>query len=279
MATYAIGDVQGCYTQLRELLDKIGYRDDRDKLWFAGDIVNRGPESLRTLRFIKSLGENAITVLGNHDLHLLAIANGRGKQNKKDTLDDILTAADSENLLDWLVHRPLMHYKEKSNTCLVHAGLYPGWSTQQALSLAREVESVLQGKKSHEFFQHMYGDKPGKWSETLRGWDRLRFITNAFTRMRYIKPNMKLCLKEKGAPGKQKEGVIPWFDFASVNPDLNIVFGHWSTLADPGLEHLYPLDTGCLWGGRLTALKINHKMCKHIRIKCPKTQSIIKPIA
>jgi len=271
MATYAIGDIQGCYTQLRELLDKIGYRDDKDKLWFAGDIVNRGPESLKTLRFIKSLGENAITVLGNHDLHLLAIANGRGKQNRKDTLDDILKASDSDILLDWLIHRPLMHYEEKYNTCMVHAGLYPGWSTQHALDLAHEVETVLQGKKSHEFFQHMYGDKPGKWSEFLRGWDRLRFITNAFTRMRYIKPNMKLCLNEKGAPGKQKPGVIPWFDFTSVNPDLNIVFGHWSTLKDPGLAHLYPLDTGCLWGGRLTALKINHKMSKYIRIQCPDT--------
>lgn len=274
MATYAIGDVQGCYTQLKELLLKLEFKSDKDKLWFAGDIVNRGPDSLKTLRFIKSLEDNAITVLGNHDLHLLAIANGRRKQSKKDTIKSILDAKDSDSLLDWLIHRPLMHYQKKNHVCMVHAGIHPSWSLKQALSCAKEVEDILQGSKSHEFFQHMYGDKPAKWSENLHGWDRLRFITNCFTRMRYIDENFKLRMKEKGAPGKQGRGIHPWFEYQSMDSDLNIVFGHWSTLVDPHLEHLYPLDTGCLWGGKLTALKINQKLKKHVTINCPKSQNI-----
>jgi len=272
MATYAIGDVQGCYTQLKELLQKIEYKSDKDKLWFAGDIVNRGPDSLKTIRFIKSLEDNAITVLGNHDLHLLAIANGRRKQSKKDTLKKILEAKDSDNLLDWLIHRPLMHYQKKNHVCMVHAGIHPDWSLKQALSCAKEIEDILQGPKSHEFFQHMYGDKPAKWSENLHGWDRLRFITNCFTRMRYIDESFKLRMKEKGAPGKQRRGIHPWFEYQSKDSDLNIIFGHWSTLVDPHLEHLYPLDTGCLWGGELTALKVNQKMIKRVSVKCPKSQ-------
>ena len=275
MATYAIGDIQGCYQQLKELLIKIGFKSDKDKLWFAGDIVNRGPDSLKTIRFIKSLEDNAVTVLGNHDLHLLAIANGRKKQSKKDTIKPILDAKDSDKLLDWLLHRPLMHYNETYNVCMVHAGIHPSWSTKQALKYAAEVESVLQGHKSHEFFHHMYGDKPGKWSKNLEGWDRLRFITNTFTRMRYVNDDLRLCLKDKGAPGKQADGIIPWFEPERKDSDLNIVFGHWSTLKDPKIDHLYPLDTGCLWGGKLTALKINNKMKKTISVKCPKTLSII----
>lgn len=274
MATYAIGDVQGCYDQLKLLLTEIDFRSDKDQLWFAGDIVNRGPDSLKTLRFIKSLEDNAVTVLGNHDLHLLAVANGRGKQGRKDTIQDILNASDSDNLLDWLIHQPLMHYQEKNHVCMVHAGIHPDWTLQQALSCAAEVESVLQGHKSHEFFHHMYGDKPSKWSNNLEGWDRLRFITNCFTRMRYIDNKNKLKLGEKGTPGKQRPGIHPWFEFESKTKDLNIIFGHWSTLKDPGLEHLYPLDTGCLWGGKLTALKVNSKMSKRKSVKCPKYQKI-----
>jgi bis(5'-nucleosyl)-tetraphosphatase (symmetrical) len=283
MATYAIGDVQGCYPSLLELLAKIKFRSDKDKLWFAGDIVNRGPDSLQTLRFIKSLGENAICVLGNHDLHLLAVAHGSGKQHKKDTLEDILNASDRLQLLDWLIQRPLMHYKKKHNTCLVHAGVYPAWSTQQALACAHEVEQVLQGRKAHEFFGHMYGNKPSRWNDELGGWERLRFITNCFTRMRYIQDNMKLCLNEKGNPGKQPDGIIPWFDFNSmqqgvnIDRELNIVFGHWSTLKDPEHKHLYPLDTGCLWGGKLTALKIDSEMSKRKSVSCPKWQALIDP--
>ena len=275
MATYAIGDVQGCFKQLQLLLKQINFNPDKDKLWFAGDIVNRGPNSLKTLRFIRDLGDNAITVLGNHDLHLLAIANGRGKQGRKDTIKDILQAPDRELLLDWLKQRPLLHYDEDLDTCLVHAGIYPQWNIEQAVQRAREVESVLRGKKAHEFFHHMYGDKPPRWSDHLKGWDRLRFITNVFTRMRYCDKKGRLSLKEKGAPGNQLKGIRPWFNIKNrQTQETNIIFGHWSTLDDPQIEHLYPLDTGCLWGGKLTALKVNKKMNKRYQLQCPQSQAI-----
>lgn len=275
MATYAIGDVQGCFKQLKLLLEQIKFNPDKDRLWFAGDIVNRGPESLKTLRFIRDLGDNAITVLGNHDLHLLAIANGRGKHGRKDTVKDILRAPDRDQLLDWLIQRPLIHYDESLNTCLVHAGIHPHWNIKQAIQRAGEVESILRGKKSHEFFHRMYGDKPPKWSDQLKGWDRLRFITNVFTRMRYCDKKGRLFLKEKGAPGSQPKGIHPWFKIKDHQCiDTNIIFGHWSTLDDPQIEHLYPLDTGCLWGGKLTALKVNKKLNKRYQLQCPQSQTI-----
>jgi len=277
MSTYAIGDVQGCFTQLKDLLKKLDFKSDKDKLWFAGDIINRGPKSLKTIRFIKSLEENAITVLGNHDLHLLAVANGHRKQGKKDTIQEILDATDSQSILDWLIQRPLLHYQSKHHVCMSHAGLFPDWTIDQALSYASEVEDILTGYKSHEFFHHMYGDKPSKWSTKLSGWDRLRFITNAFTRMRYLRTDMKLSLKEKGAPGKQSDNIKPWFEFNRPDNNLNIVFGHWSTLKNPKIDHLHPLDTGCLWGGELTALKISSKMKKRIILDCPQSKPIIPP--
>jgi len=276
MAIYAIGDIQGCFEQLQALLDKLQFNSDCDTLWFAGDIVNRGPNSLDTLRFIRSLGNKAITVLGNHDLHLLAVANGRGKQGKKDTIKDILDAPDRDELLDWLLHRPLMHYNKKLNICLTHAGIYPSWSINEALQLASEVEAMLQSNKSHEFFHHMYGDKPPLWSNTLKGWDRLRFITNAFTRMRYCDEQGHLSLHDKSTPGTQTDGIHPWFEMKNRNTqDTDIIFGHWSTLNDPDKKHLYPLDTGCLWGGKLTALKIDADLNKRIEIQCPEVQPII----
>jgi len=277
MSTYAIGDVQGCFAQLQELLKKLDFKSDKDKLWFAGDIINRGPDSLKTIRYIKSLEENAITVLGNHDLHLLAISNGHKKQGKKDTIQEVLNAADSQSLLDWLIQRPLFHYQEKHHICMSHAGLFPEWTLNQALKYSAEVQNILTGPKSHEFFKHMYGDKPSKWSESLAGWDRLRFITNAFTRMRYVRNDMKLSLKEKGAPGKQADNIKPWFEFTRAEKNLNIVFGHWSTLENPKIEYLHPLDTGCLWGGKLTALKISSKMKKRISVDCPQSKPIEQP--
>ena len=158
MSTYAIGDVQGCFTQLKELLKKLDFKSDKDKLWFAGDIINRGPDSLKTIRFIKSLEDNAITVLGNHDLHLLAVANGRRKQGKRDTIQEILNEADAQSILDWLIQRPLLHYQEKHHVCMSHAGIFPLWNIEQATSYAVEVQNILTGQKSHEFFHHMYGD-------------------------------------------------------------------------------------------------------------------------
>lgn len=275
MAIYAIGDVQGCYDELQTLLNHIHFNADKDRLWFAGDIINRGPHSLQTLRFIKSLGTNAITVLGNHDLHTLAVANGRGRQGKKDTIKDILEAPDRDQLLDWLIHRPLMHYDQTLNVCLVHAGIHPQWTAEQALQLAEEVEAVLQSDKSHEFFHHMYGDKPPKWSDKLDGWDRLRFITNVFTRMRYCDDKGRLALRDKGAPGNQPPGIIPWFAVRKRKTQNNrIIFGHWSTLPNPNIENLYPLDTGCLWGGKLTAIKVDEAMAEISQIQCPQAQPI-----
>ena len=277
MSTYAIGDVQGCFTQLKDLLKKLDFKSDKDKLWFAGDIVNRGPDSLKTIRFIKSLEDNAITVLGNHDLHLLAIANGHRKQGKRDTIQEIIDAPDSQIILDWLIQRPLFHYQEKHHVCMSHAGIFPEWNIHQALAYSAEVQNILTGHRSHEFFHHMYGDKPAKWSVHLSGWDRLRFITNAFTRMRYVREDMKLSLKEKGAPGKQSDNIKPWFEFKRADDELNIVFGHWSTLKNPNIDHLHPLDTGCLWGGELTALKISSKMKKRVTQNCSQPKPLEKP--
>ncbi|MDH5571768.1 MAG: symmetrical bis(5'-nucleosyl)-tetraphosphatase [Gammaproteobacteria bacterium] len=275
MSIYAIGDVQGCYDELQRLLDKLKFDPTQDKLWFAGDIINRGPKSLKTIRFVKSLGDNATTVLGNHDLHLLAIANGRGKQGKKDTINKILKADDREELLHWLLHRPLMHYDNEHNISLTHAGIYPLWSIDEAISYAAEIESVLRGDKSHEFFHHMYGDKPKGWSNHLKGWDRLRFITNAFTRMRYCDLDGHLLLRDKGKPGNQPDGVIPWFNHPGhTEKDCRVVFGHWSTLANPEIDNLYPIDTGCLWGGKLTALKINRKLGTIKQVDCPQNQPV-----
>lgn len=275
MSIYAIGDVQGCFEELQKLLDKIKFDPAEDSLWFAGDIINRGPQSLQTLRFIKKLGDNAITVLGNHDLHLLAIANGRGQQGRKDTLKNILKADDRDELLDWLLHRPLMHYHEELDIALTHAGIYPLWSIEEALGYASELEAVLQGRKSHEFFQHMYGDKPRGWSNQLKGWSRIRFITNAFTRMRYCDADGHLLLRDKGKPGNQPEGVMPWFQHpAHAGKKTRFIFGHWSTLPNPNIENLYPIDTGCLWGGMLTALKITKKLKKIKQVECPQAQPI-----
>ena len=275
MAIYAIGDIQGCYTQLQKLLNKLEFNPKNDTLWFAGDIINRGPDSLATIRYIKSLGDSAITVLGNHDLHTLAVANGRGKQGRKDTIKDIMEAADRDELLNWLLHRPLLHYDKKHNACMVHAGIYPKWSISDALAYANEVETILQGPKSHEYFHHMYGDKPPKWSGKLKGWDRLRFITNVFTRMRYCDNKMRLTLRDKGSPAKQPPGITPWFSFEERKTrDTKVIFGHWSTLPNPHIENLFPLDTGCLWGGKLSAIKVDGDMTDYIQIDCPQAQPI-----
>lgn len=268
MTTYAIGDIQGCFNQLQELLLKIKFNADKDKLWFAGDIVNRGPDSLKTIRFIKSLEENAITVLGNHDLNLLAVAHGCAKPSKKDTIQAILDASDSDKILNWLQHRPFAHYQKKHHICMIHAAIHPAWSLSQTLTYAAEMETILQGPNAQCFFQNMYGDTPNKWNTELAGWDRLRFITNCFTRLRYMNKNLEFCLNEKDAPGSQAENIHPWYEFDKQDEKLNIIFGHWSTLKNPELKHLHPLDTGCLWGGKLTALKIDRQLNTRIAVDC-----------
>lgn len=261
MTTFAIGDVQGCFQELQELLTTIGFNREQDTLWSVGDLVNRGPDSLAVLRFFKSLGDRAVVVLGNHDLHLLALASGNETYaHKSDTLAAVLAAPDRAELIDWLRHRPLLYHDSNLNFTLVHAGILPQWNLAQAQGYAREAETVLQSVAYSEFLQHIYGSKPKKWSDSLQGWERLRFIVNSFTRMRYCNEEGKLGLKKKGAPSVEmqaEDGFLPWFLHPHrQNRDLRIVFGHWATLGYHAGDGVYALDTGCLWGGALTALRL-----------------------
>jgi len=270
MSIYAIGDIQGCFDDLLRLLDKIKFDQQSDQLWFAGDLVNRGPKSLETLRFIKSLGQSAITVLGNHDLHLLAMANKQRVPRKKDSLDQILDAPDCPELLYWLRHRPLFHFND--DFCLLHAGLPPQWDYSKTKKMALKAEKVLQGPKHVAFFKAMYGDKPDCWSSGLYGMNKIRFIINCFTRMRYCDVNGRLDFKNNGAVGSQPEHLMPWFSVPGrKSANMKIIFGHWSTLGYYHGHNCYAIDTGCLWGGQLTAIKLGKKV-KRISIDCPGSQ-------
>jgi bis(5'-nucleosyl)-tetraphosphatase (symmetrical) len=262
MATYAIGDLQGCYQELLALLDEINFDKVQDRLWFTGDLVNRGPESLQALRFVKQLGPSAVTVLGNHDLHLLAIAAGHAKVRKKDTLNDILEAPDRDELLAWLRRQPLLINDDDSEFVLIHAGLPPQWSIQQASTYAKEAEKILRGDDYHLFLQQMYGNKPDRWSEDLTGFDRIRFIVNSLTRLRYCDDAGQMALEEKGPPGTQAAPFKPWFTIENRKPVNNkIIFGHWSTVHLGNIDNIkslnvFPMDTGCVWGDKLLALRL-----------------------
>jgi bis(5'-nucleosyl)-tetraphosphatase (symmetrical) len=260
MATYAIGDIQGCHDELCRLLDKLRFDPHRDKLWLVGDLVNRGPDSLRVLRFVRDLGERAVTVLGNHDLHLLALGAGNMKHARKSNLHDVLEAPDRDEILHWLRHRPLMHYDTKKGFALVHAGLAPQWDLAEALACAREVEAALRDPGYAAFLHDMYGNEPAKWSPSLAGMDRLRFITNCLTRLRYCTEDGVLALGEKGPPGSQAEPYLPWFQVPSrATRGARIIFGHWSTLGYWARDGVWALDSGCLWGGSLTAIRVRKK--------------------
>ncbi|HHJ81157.1 MAG TPA: symmetrical bis(5'-nucleosyl)-tetraphosphatase, partial [Candidatus Tenderia electrophaga] len=231
MATYAIGDIQGCFDELQQLLLQLKFDSRNDQLWFCGDLVNRGPKSLETLRFVKALGDSAVTVLGNHDLHLLAKAGGFGKQLKQDTLDEIINAPDCDELMHWLRHQPLLHHDAELGYSMVHAGLPPQWDLATALACAEEMESKLRAPDYDEFIRVMYGNQPDQWSDELTGIERWRFITNVFTRLRFCSADGRLNLKAKGKPGTQKAGLLPWFDVPGRKTENDrIVFGHWSTL-------------------------------------------------
>jgi len=272
MARYAIGDIQGCCDELKALLERCNYSADRDQLWFVGDLVNRGPQSLETLRFVRALGSNATVVLGNHDLHLLAIAFGsRRKLKDGDTLDAVLDAPDRDQLLEWLLGRPMAVFDEPRGDLLVHAGLVPDWTPRAAANLAREVEAVLRDD-ARTLFDAMYGNKPEKWSDTLRGMDRLRFVINAFTRMRFCKRDGTVDLKMKGAPGKQPEDFYPWFDVPGrKSAEVRVICGHWSTLGLMRRRDLVALDTGCVWGGSLTAVNLDTE-AEAVQLSCPSHQ-------
>ncbi|TPE54958.1 symmetrical bis(5'-nucleosyl)-tetraphosphatase [Maribrevibacterium harenarium] len=258
MATYVIGDIQGCFAPLMTLLDNIGYEPEQDRLWFAGDLINRGPESLATLRFIKALGGNAKVVLGNHDLHLLAVAHGHAHLKKNDTLGPILQASDRDELMDWLRQQPLCHYDAELNTVMTHAGVPPCWDLTDLLSLAGEVESILRSDRVDEFLSDMYGNKPDQWDAQLLGQERLRAITNYLTRMRFCTADSKLDLKSKEGPTTAKKGYAPWFEFPRrIDRQCRIVFGHWAALEGQApISNIHALDTGCVWGGSLTALRL-----------------------
>ncbi|WP_153147485.1 symmetrical bis(5'-nucleosyl)-tetraphosphatase [Dechloromonas sp. H13] len=275
MATYAIGDIQGCYDSLRRLLDQCAFDPVHDSLWLVGDLVNRGPQSLETLRLIKSLGPAALTVLGNHDLYLLMVAEGGAKfRGKDDTLQPILDAGDCGELLDWLRRQPLCH--TEGDYCLVHAGLLPQWTASRARKLAREVEAELQGPGYSEFVMNLWGSEPAAWSDKLKGWPRLRVIVNAMTRMRFCTPDGVMELKTKGELANAPPGHLPWFAVPNRKSAGSIlVTGHWSALGLQITPNLLALDSGCLWGGHLTALRLEDRRvfqvdCSPLEARRPK---------
>lgn len=260
MAIYAIGDVQGCYSELCRLLDKIGFDPAADRLWFCGDLVNRGPESLQTLRFVKSLGKSALSVLGNHDLHLLALHHGIKKIRIDSGLQQILRSPDRDELMHWLQGQPLLHYSRKHRAVVVHAGIHPEWGLSRARKLAGEVESMLKGDDATPFFGKMYGNKPRRWSPELDGIKRLRFITNVFTRMRYLDAEGRLDFTVNRSPRRYlRRGLTPWFlADTRLRDDLRVIFGHWSTLPVGLYGRCFALDGGCVWGGHLVALRVDN---------------------
>jgi bis(5'-nucleosyl)-tetraphosphatase (symmetrical) len=266
MATYAIGDIQGCLQPFHQLLDLVGFNAQRDRLWLVGDLVNRGPDSLETLRFVRSLGDAAITVLGNHDLHLLIVAAGFGRIHKSDTLTEILTAPDRAELLDWLRSRKLFH--NEGEFAMVHAGLLPQWNVERAMELAGEVEETLQGPQHIELARHMYGGQPDYWDEQLTGWDRLRVIINAMTRMRVCTLDGRMEFHHKGTPENMPAGYLPWFEVPNRrSANVTLIFGHWSALGLRVAPNLLAIDGGCLWGRQLCAVRLEDR--RVFQVNCP----------
>jgi bis(5'-nucleosyl)-tetraphosphatase (symmetrical) len=265
MATFAIGDLQGCYKEFRQLLDLIGFDRAYDRLWLVGDIVNRGPDSLAVLRFVKELNDAVIMVLGNHDLHLLMVAEGCTKLHRDDTLQDILDAPDRSELLHWLRHQRLLYVD--GDYVMVHAGLLPSWSVAQATLLAQLVEGALRSGNFHKFCSHIYGNQPDHWDDSLEGYARLRVIINAMTRMRVCTAGGKMDFAHKGLVQDIPPGYLPWFEAPNRGSrEAIVVCGHWSALGLQIRDNLIALDTGCLWGGRLTAVRLEDR--KVFQVSC-----------
>lgn len=269
MAIYAIGDVQGCYDCLKRLLDKIRFDPGSDRLWFTGDLVNRGPRSADVVRLIVSFGDRAITVLGNHDLHLLAVGTGAVKASTHDTFRDVLQANDSKSLLTWIASCPLFHHDAEVGFSLTHAGLLPQWSISDASRLAREAEAVIRRPDAPVFFKHMYGEEPDCWNDALTGWDRLRLIVNAFTRVRFCSVDGRMNYRLNGPPGTQTSALLPWFQIPwRRSRDERIVFGHWSSLGLWNRDGVIGLDTGCVWGRQLTAARLDQEPPEFLTVSC-----------
>jgi bis(5'-nucleosyl)-tetraphosphatase (symmetrical) len=268
MAVYAVGDIQGCLKPLQIILNEIDFNPAVDRLWITGDIVNRGSHSLETLRFIYSIRYAIEIVLGNHDLHLLALAAGCRETNAFDTLQPILDAPDKDRLLDWLRHQPLLHHDKVLGYTMVHAGIPPQWSIKQSCGYADEVAAVLRSDNYQVFLQHMYGNQPDTWDDSFTGYTRLRVITNHFTRMRFCTADGKLDLKTKGVMDDPPQGCLPWFKHAGRKAHKeNIIFGHWAALGGGVFEkNVFALDSGCVWGKELTVMRLGDN--KMIKVPC-----------
>ncbi len=269
MAVFAIGDVQGCQDELDALLDRLLFDASRDQLWFVGDLVNRGPRSLDTLRFVKSLGDAAITVLGNHDLHLLALARGGADWRDGDAgLRPIVDAPDAAELLDWLQTRPLLHHDASLGLSLLHAGLPPQWDLQMAQACATEVQHKLLGERTGQLYDRMYGNEPDTWRDDLDGWDRIRFTINAFTRLRVCDvATGRMALKFKGVPATAPAGTQPWFRIPwRKSAGERLVFGHWSAMGYVNEDRVLGLDTGCVWGGTLTGQRLDLQDARPVHV-------------
>ena len=273
MSIYVVGDIQGCYEQLSQLLDKVNFDAAADRLWAVGDLVNRGPKSLSTLRLLHSLGDSLTAVLGNHDLHLLAIASDPSQQRPKDQLQQVLQAEDAGTLLYWLRHLPLAHAESvetqfgKDDCLMFHAAVAPSWSHAQTLALAAEVEIVLRSDNYPDFFSQMYGNQPDKWDDGLIGTERLRLITNYLTRARFCQPDGKLDLNVKTGIETAPPGYRPWFEYQTLSEDYVLLFGHWAALQGiSNKRNVYALDTGCIWGRCLSMMRLEDR--QHFSVSC-----------
>ena len=271
MATYAIGDLQGCFASFQKLLQHCAFDPARDQLWLVGDLVNRGPRSLETLRYVRDLGRAAITVLGNHDLSLLMAAEGLGRRSKDDTFDDVLQAPDREVLLHWLRQQRLCYVHE--NYALIHAGLLPQWSITQAQALAGEVESALRGANWREFLTHLWGSKPAQWQDALCGWARLRVIVNGMTRLRFCDAQGTMEFQAKGELTAAPTGCMPWFNVPERQSRTHtLITGHWSALGLKISANHLALDSGCLWGGKLSAIRLEDRQV--FQVDCVSDEAI-----
>jgi len=280
MANYLIGDIQGCDAALQRLLDKISFSPSRDRLYLLGDLVNRGPDSLAVLRRLMGYGASACSLLGNHDLHLLAIAHGAQKPNRHDTLDDILLAADRAALLDWLRRQRLALQEtfEGEDILMVHAGVLPAWNAEKTMALATEVEAVLRGPDLGDFLPQMYGNEPAGWDDSLKGTTRLRVIVNALTRLRFCTRDGQMEFDTKEGTSGAPAGYLPWFDVPGrQTAQVTVAFGHWSTLGELKRPDLLALDTGCVWGGHLSAVRLDGAAGQRphslIQVKCQAQQT------
>jgi len=268
---YLIGDVQGCCDALDRLLAEIGFSPSRDRLALVGDLVNRGPGSLATLKRLRAMGDAATCLLGNHDLHLLAVAHGVRKPRKDDTLDDILGSKKRNDWLDWVRHRRMAHMFD--GWLLVHAGVVPQWDVAATLSLAGEVEALLRSPDLPDMLQQMYGNEPAQWSDALHGAERWRFIVNVLTRIRFCTPDGRLELKTKEGAGAAPPGCLPWFEVPGRRIEgTPVAFGHWSTLGRIDRSDLLALDTGCVWGGQLSAVRIDGGRREWVQVACEQAQ-------